>query len=87
MAVLTRSPTSSEFNHHVGNMGTGQSLKDFVAELLALDEFQSEVAERGIDAVIFDMIKNLLQRFQPQKRSIKELSNTIQEKDLSMLSL
>ena len=62
MAVLTRSPTNSEFGHHVANMGTGQSLKDFIAELLALDEFQSEVAERGIDAVIFDMIKNLLHK-------------------------
>ena len=29
---------------------------------MALDEFQSEVAERGIDAVIFDMIKNLLHK-------------------------
>ena len=62
MAVLTRSPTNSEFNHHVGNMGTGQSLKDFIAGLLALDEFQAEVAEQGINEVIFDMIKNLLHK-------------------------
>ena len=62
MAVLTRSPTSSEFNHQLRKHGYGTKSKRFRCWMLALDEFQSEVAERGIDAVIFDMIKNLLHK-------------------------
>ena len=60
MAVLTRSPTDTEFNTHFGKLNTGQSIQDFIGELLASEEYETNILPQGLDKVIFDINKNLL---------------------------